>query len=175
MRDVVARLDLPAINEALIAVENDWPRIDAELARLKIGRKDPFTALLRGNMLSAYAYLNQLLEQGIAPHSDASLEHLLLLNERVHYGTDAGLRAQYRAAIAATVAKFNRNIEPILDWHERHMRHGNNPYKLAAETYVSIVGQPQLFVEGNHRSGALIASWINLYAGLPRPGRTVRR
>jgi hypothetical protein len=63
-----------------------------------------------------------------------------------------------------TVAKFNRNIEPILDWHERHTRHRNNPYKLAAETFVSIVGQPQPFVEGNHRTGALIAS---LYAGLP--------
>jgi hypothetical protein len=167
MRDVVARLDLPAINEALTAVENDWPRIDAELARLKIGRKDPFTAFLRTNMMSAYAYLDQLLVQGIAPLSDASLEHLLGLNERVHYGTEAGLRVQYQAAITATVEKFIVNIKPILDWHERHRRHGNNPYKLAAETYVSIVGQPQLFVEGNHRTGALIASWINLYSGLP--------
>jgi hypothetical protein len=136
MRDVVARLDLPAINEALTAVESDWPRIDAELARLKIGRKDPFTAFLRANMMSAYAYLDQLLVQGIAPFSDASLEHLLGLNERVHYGTDAGLRVQYQAAITATVEKFIVNIEPILDWHERHRRHGNNPYKLAAETYV---------------------------------------
>ena len=167
IRAVVARLDLPAINEALIAVETDWPRIDAELARLKIGRKDPFTAFLRANMLSGYAYLDQLLEQGIAPLSDASREHLLLLNERVHYGTDAGLRAEYDAAIVATAEKFNVNIDPILHWHQRHTRHGNNPYKLAAETYVSIVGQPQLFVEGNHRTGALIASWINLYAGLP--------
>ena len=108
-----------------------------------------------------------MLEQGVAPLSDGSLEHLLRLNEHVHYGTDPGLRAQYQAAIVATEEKFNVNIEPILDWHERHTRHGNNPYKLAAETYVSIVGQPQLFVEGNHRTGALIASWINLYAGLP--------
>src|SRR5215471_1169463 len=107
MRNVVARLDLPAINEALTAVENDWPRIDAELARLKIGRKDPFPAFLRANMLSAYAYLDQLLEQGIAPLSDASLEHPLGLNERVHYGTDTGLRAQYQAAIIATEEKFN--------------------------------------------------------------------
>jgi hypothetical protein len=167
MRDVVARIDLPAINEALTAVENDWPRIAAELKRLKIGQKDPFTAFLRGNMLSAYAYLDQLLQRGIPPLSDASLEHLLVLNERVHYGTDSGLRAESRAAIVATAEKFNVNIDPILDWYRRHTRHGNNPYKLAAETYVSIVGQPQLFLEGNHRTGALIASWINLHAGLP--------
>jgi hypothetical protein len=56
--------------------------------------KDPFTAFPRANMLSAYAYLDQLLEQGIAPLSDASLEHLLGLNERVHYGTNVGVRAR---------------------------------------------------------------------------------
>jgi hypothetical protein len=162
-----ARLNLSAISQALIAVERDWPRIQAELVRLKIGRKDPFKGFMRANMLSAYAYLDQLLEEGIAPLSDASLEHLLEVNQRVHYGTDSGLCAQYQAAIIATEEKFNGNIEPILDWYDRHARHGDNPYKLATETYVSIVGQPQLFVEGNHRTGALIASWINLYVGLP--------
>jgi hypothetical protein len=167
MREVVARLNLPAINEALTAVEHDWPRINAELARLKIGQKDPFTSFLRTNMLSAYAYLDELLERSIAPLSDSSLEHLVLLNQRVHYGTDAELSAQHHAAIVATIEKFNMNIEPIVDWHARHARHADNPYKLAAETYVSIVGQPQLFIEGNHRTGSLIASWINLYAGLP--------
>jgi len=53
MRNMVVRLALDAINEALIAVENDFRRIDAELARRKIGRKDPFTAFLRGKMLPA--------------------------------------------------------------------------------------------------------------------------
>jgi hypothetical protein len=48
-----------------------------------------------------------------------------------------------------------------------HTRRGDHPYKLAAEAYLSIVGQPQLFTEGNHRTGSLIASWINLHAGYP--------
>jgi hypothetical protein len=99
--------------------------------------------------------------------SDASLEHLLVLNQRVHYGVDLGLMAQHLPAIIATTEKFNANIEPIIEWHHRHAARGDHPYKLAAETYVSIVGQPQLFLEGNHRTGALIASWVNLYAGLP--------
>jgi hypothetical protein len=37
----------------------------------------------------------------------------------------------------------------------------------AAETHVSVFGYPQLFIEDNHRTGSLIASWINLDAGFP--------
>ena len=164
---MVARLDLFRIGEALLDVERDWPRIDAELVRLKIGRKDPFTAFIRGNMLSAYTYLDLLVATRIEPLSDESLHHLLVLNHRVHYGVDQTLMAQHMPAIVATTEKFNVNIEPIVNWHHRHAAQGDHPSKLAAETYVSIVGQPQLFIEGNHRTGALIASWINLHAGLP--------
>ncbi len=163
----MARLDLCGIGEALLKVERDWPRIDAELVRLKIGRKDPFTAFLRDNMLSAYAYLDWLVAKRVEPLSDKSLEHLLVLNQRVHYGVDRALMSQHLPAIVATTDKFNTNIEPIVHWYTRHAARGDHPSKLAAETYVSIVGQPQLFIEGNHRTGALIASWINLHAGLP--------
>jgi hypothetical protein len=164
---VVVRLDLCGIGDALLGVEREWPRIDAQLVRLKIGRKDPFTAFLRGNMLSAYGYLDWLVSTGIEPLSDDSLEHLVTLNHRVHYGVDEMLMAQHVSAVIATTEKFNMNIAPIIHWYERHAAQADHPCKLAAETYVSIVGQPQLFVEGNHRTGALIASWINLNAGLP--------
>jgi len=164
---VGTRLDLHRISNALVQVERDWPRIDAELVRWKIRRKDPFTAFLRDNMLSAYTYLDWLVAVDIEPFSDASLEHLLVLNQRVHYGVDEELMAQHHSALVATTDKFNAHIEPIVEWYQRHAARGDHPYKLAAETYVSIVGQPQLFIEGNHRTGALIASWINLNAGLP--------
>jgi hypothetical protein len=161
------RLDLAAIDGALLEVECAWPRIDAELQRLHIGRKDPFTAVLRGNMLSAYAYLDELLAENVTPFSPVGIEHMLVLNDRVHYGTDAALMAEFASAIATNAEKFDDYIEPIAAWYWRHSAQGDHPCKLAAETYVSIVGHPQLFVEGNHRTGALIASWINLDAGLP--------
>jgi hypothetical protein len=148
-------------------VERAWPRIDAELRRLHIGRKDPFTAVLRANMLSAYAYLDSLLAGGVTPFSPAGFDHMLSLNERVHYGTDAALTTEYAAAIEANSEKFNAQIEPIANWYWKHAAQGDHPCKMAAETYVSIVGQPQLFMEGNHRTGSLIASWINLEAGYP--------
>jgi len=161
------RLDLCEIDGALLEVERAWPRIDARLQQLRIGRKDPFTAVLRGNMLSAYAYLDELLASEIAPFSPACFDHMLVLNDRVHYGTDAALMAEFASAIESNVEKFNDHIEPIAAWYWKHADQGDHPCKLAAETYVSIVGQPQLFIEGNHRTGSLIASWINLYAGFP--------
>jgi hypothetical protein len=164
---LIYRLDLCEIDGALLEVERDWPRIDAELQRLHIGRKDPFTAVLRNNMLSAYAYLDQLLAQNIAPFSPACFDHMLTLNDRVHYGTDTALMAEFATAIESNVDKFNAQIDPIANWYWRHAGQKDHPYKLAAETYVSIVGEPQLFIEGNHRTGSLIANWINLYAGYP--------
>ncbi|MBV9580894.1 MAG: hypothetical protein JO057_20120 [Chloroflexi bacterium] len=161
------RLDLCEIDGALLEVERAWPDIDAELQRLKIGRKDPFTSVLHSNMLSAYAYLDELVARDIAPFSPASFEHMLVLNDRVHYGMNRALMAEFASAIDANAEKFNTQIEPIAAWYAKHAGQGDHPCKLAAETYVSIVGQPQLFIEGNHRTGSLIASWINLYNGHP--------
>lgn len=161
------RLDLQAIGAALGQVEQDWPRIDSELQRLHIGRKDPFSAFLCHNMLSAYAYLDDLLVAHVAPAAKDGIEHMLALNNRVHYGTDRQLMAEFAPAIAANAEKFYANVEPIAAWIWKHATKGDHPYKVAAETYVSILGRPQLFVEGNHRTGSLIASWINLNAGYP--------
>jgi hypothetical protein len=164
---LILRLDLCEIDGALLEVERSWPHIDAELQRLHIGRKDPFTTVLRNNMLSAYAFLDELLAKNIEPFSAPCFDYMLTLNDRVHYGTDTALMAEFATAIESNVEKFNAQIETLANWYWRHARQGDHAYKLAAETYVSIVGEPQLFIEGNHRTGSLIASWINLYAGYP--------
>ena len=160
-----ARLDLRAIDGALREVQEAWPRIDDELERLGIGRKDPFTARLRGHLVSAYALLDELVARRVAPFSADADAHLLALNNRVHYGTDRALRAEYAAAIAATAAQVQAQVAPLADWYRKHARAGDHASKLAAETYVAVLGRPQLFVEGNHRTGAVLASWIHLDAG----------
>jgi hypothetical protein len=165
---VSVRLNLVEIARSLQRVEDEWQSIDALLRRSGIGRKDPFTAVLRENMLSAYAYLDDLLSESVEPlGDDDGIEQLLALNERVHYGIDRRLRTEFAPAIEATSEKVFTNVEPVYAWHKTHAQRGDHPYKLAAETYVSIVGQPQLFIEGNHRTGSLIASWINMHAGYP--------
>jgi hypothetical protein len=164
---VSPRLDLKAVEAALENVERQWPQIDAELDRQRIGRKDPFSAFLRGNMVTAYSLLDDLVSRHVHPFSRDGIGQMLMLNNRVHYGSDPVLMAEFASAIDANTTKFYDNIEPIIAWYERHARRGDHPLKLAAEAYVSILGYPQLFIEGNHRTGSLIASWINLHAGFP--------
>jgi hypothetical protein len=162
------RLNLEAIDASLKTVEQHWTEIDDELDLRGIGRKDtPFTATIRMRMMSAYSYLDSLLAQQIAPFSKESIEHMLVLNERVHYGTDQQLIDEYSKAIKATAEKFHQQIGPIQNWYKQHTKRGNHPLKIAAEIYVSILGYPQLYIEGNHRTGSLIANWITVYNGFP--------
>ena len=160
------RLHLENIASSLQTVEMHWREIDDELDRRGIGRKDtPFNAVVKMRMMSAYRYLDVLLSQHIPPFSAQSIEPMLLLNHRVHYGTDQHLLAEYVKAVEATAEKFYHHIEPIQQWYEQHKKRGKHPLKVAAEIYVSILGYPQLYIEGNHRTGSLIANWISVYHG----------
>jgi hypothetical protein len=171
MQDNIARpqpgrLNLERIDAALRTVEEHWLQIDDELDARGIGRKDtPFTEIIRMRMLSAYAYLDDVLAQQMPPFSAESIVHMLTLNHRVHYGTDQQLMTEYSRALQATADKFYQHIGPILAWYEHHRKRGDHPLKIAAEIYVSILGYPQLYVEGNHRTGTLVADWINVYYG----------
>src|SRR5437868_5465717 len=58
------RLNLERIDASLKTVEEHWQQIDDELDLRGIGRKDTlFTATVRMRVLSAYEYLDALLEQ----------------------------------------------------------------------------------------------------------------
>jgi len=161
-------LNLNLIESSLVEVQDHWPEIDDELDRLGIGRKDiPFDPVLRERMVIAYSYLNQLIINGIKPFSRESLSHMLELNNLVLYGADQQLRDEYKKALKVTEKKFNQQIGVVRDWYHKHDKRGDSPTKLAAEVYVGILGAPQVFIEGNHRAGCLIASWINLASNLP--------
>jgi len=161
------RFNLEAVDASLKTVELHWTQIDDELDRRGIGRKDTFDDVVRMRMMSAFSYLDDLLSRQIPPFSTASIEPMLLLNHRVHYGTDRQLYSEYATAREATEEKFRQHIEPIQHWYEQHMQQGDHPLKIAAEIYVSILGYPQLYIEGNHRTGSLIADWISVYHGFP--------
>lgn len=160
------QLNLAEINNSLLRVEKNWAEIDDNLAKLRIGKKDvPFNKELRERMMSAYAYLNPLLLRHVEPFSESSLDKMLELNHLVHFGSDNSLRLEYHAAVLASNDKFYKNIGVISSWYKKHKEHKDHPLKIAAEIYVGTVGYPQLFIEGNHRTGSIIASWINMYHG----------
>jgi hypothetical protein len=152
---------------SLLDVEKSWKKIDDELELEKLGRRDTFDYITRGRMMDAYKHLDMLLTRGVEPFSKEGIPEILELNNLVHYGHDLPLRLEYNRAIVANSEKFAEVIVPIEKWYRKHMKGEPHPLKVAAEVYVSVLGFPQLFIEGNHRTGNLISNWISMYYGHP--------
>jgi hypothetical protein len=161
------RFDLANVDKALFKVQENWEKINNQLEHEKLGKRDTFNNVIRGHMMDAYRYLNGLLEEGVEPFSKEGVSEILELNNIVHYGFDTTSRLEFNSAIEANSEKFTENIEPIEKWYRKHMKGTPHPLKVAAEVYVAALGFPQLFIEGNHRTGNLIANWISMYYGHP--------
>jgi prophage maintenance system killer protein len=155
------RLELDRIEASLRAVQRDFEKLNEEL----LMRREPLTDQIIGNLLEGYAYVDQLLEDGVEVFSPSGLDHILELNHIVLCGSNESVRLEYGPHLLETRRRFADGIGEIADWYER--KRGKSAYRRAAGTYVLSVSQPQLFLEGNHRTGALVASYILVQEGLP--------
>jgi hypothetical protein len=94
---------------------------------------------------------------------------LLELNHVVLCGLDPAIRKEHRQHLEATTRRFydqeGFDIGDILAWYQKHAH--ETPWKRAAGVYVRILSQPQLYIEGNHRTGALIMSYLLARDGQP--------
>lgn len=158
------RPDLKRIEESYNQVLKNWKKIDDDLDLKKVGRKDtPFDETLMQNMLLAWDYIDYFIRK-----KDYSLlsvrggAAMLEVNHRVHYGVDDTLRYEYRKAIEATAEKFARQVTPIRKYYRQKTKKNASAYRVASEIYIAILGMPQLYIEGNHRSGSIVSSWVNL-------------
>ncbi len=163
----ILKFNLQNVERSLLEVERNWKKIDDDLDHEKLGRRDTFDSIIRGKMMDAYGYIDTLLRDRVEPFSNEGIPEIMELNNLVHYGHDLTLRMEYNRAILANLEKFSENIVPIEKWYRRHMKGEPHPLKVAAEVYVSVLGFPQLFIEGNHRTGNLISNWISMYYGQP--------
>jgi hypothetical protein len=158
------RLHLARIEDELRDVQRHFPAINAALNC----RRDDFTDTVRQNMLSAYEFLDAVVGDDLDFFRDEGLEALLQLNHLVLLGRGYDARA-FGQHITLTRRQFfdnfRRYVKPIRLWYLKHAT--ENPYKVASQVYVGVLSQPQLYQEGNHRAGALIASGILLQNGCP--------
>lgn len=158
------RLHLGRIDDELSDVQRHFPAINAVLNC----RRDDFSDGVRRNMLAAYEFLDVIIEDRLDLFSDKGLEALLQLNHLVLLGKGYDPRA-FSKHIAVTRQQFFPNflryVKPIRRWYRKHET--ANPYKVAAQVYVGVLSQPQLYQEGNHRTGSLIASGILMQNGCP--------
>ena len=157
-------LHVGRIGDELLDVQRHFPAINAALT----SRRDDFTDAVRRQMLSAYEFLDAMVADDLDLFSPEGLEALLQLNHLVLLGRGYDPR-EFRKHISTTrqqfFGNFQRYVKPIRRWYRKHGT--ESPYKVASQVYVGVLSQPQLFQEGNHRTGSLIASGILLQNGRP--------
>jgi hypothetical protein len=158
------RLHLGRIEDELRDVQRHFPAIN----RVLNCRRDDFSDTVRQNMLTAYEFLDAVVADELDLFSDQGLEALLQLNHLVLLGRGYD-RHTFDRHITVTrrqfFANFRQYVKPIQRWYRKHET--ENPYKIGSQVYVGVLSQPQLFQEGNHRTGSLIASAILLQNGCP--------
>ena len=113
-------------------------------------------------MLAGYAIVDDILARRVDLFAYGHSAVWLELNKLVLCGQDQRPAARLRQAPEATEAKFYGGEEPgigaIVEWYKRHRK--DSPWQRAAGVYVRVLSEPQLYIEGNHRTGALIMSYI---------------
>jgi hypothetical protein len=152
------RLNLQAIEYSLRAVQQEFPKINEQLR----SRRDSMTDEVLDNMMSGYAFVDWAIADDTDLLDPQCVAGLLELNHIVLCGREADSRQEHHRHIQATAQQFYTqdefNINDILRWHRDHAY--ESAWKRAAGVYVRILSQPQLYIEGNHRTGALLMSYI---------------
>lgn len=151
-------INLPAIERALRDLQRAFPRINTEL----LDRRDPLDDEVVINMLEGYATVDRLIREGVDIFKMGHLHYWLELNAIVLCGSDAAVKSRHHRLIEATEARFyeqpNGGIGEIIEWYALNLH--KSVWRRAAGVYIRILSDPQLFVEGNHRTGALIMSYL---------------
>ena len=151
------------------AVEESLRRLQRFPARKLGSARDPLDDRVVGNLLAGYAFVDDLVAEGVDALAMGQLRHLLEMNTLVLCGADLGRRRQYARHLQATERRFYEEpgggVEDLVEWHARHRR--EPAAVIAAGAALRILSKPQLFVEGNHRTAALVMSYFLLRADHP--------
>jgi hypothetical protein len=152
------RLNLKAIEWSLREVQREFPKINAELQ----SRRDSMTDEVLDNVLTGYAFVDWAVRDDTDLLNPRYVAGLLELNHIVLCGRDPNERREHRKHVQATTERFYTQVEfnigDILRWYRDHKC--ESAWKRAAGIYVRLLSQPQLYIEGNHRTGALIMSYV---------------
>jgi hypothetical protein len=154
-------LDICKIQESLLDVQKNFSTINTQLTM----HREPLKDKIIERMVLGYSYLNELTRRDVDIFSKEGLSELTELNYIVHYGHDAELRFEGHKNIIATRDRFYKHIKNISKWYDSNI--DESGWKRASGVYVRILSGPQLFIEGNHRTGNLIMDYILLRDGLP--------
>jgi len=153
------------VEVSLRRVQREFDRINPRLS----ARRDPLTDPVVDNMLAGYAKIDAFVAEDIDLFALGQSKHLLELNTLVLCGASPERRETYARHIEANERRFydhrHGGVRDLIEWHARHERQA--AWRRAAGVYIRVLTKPQLFIEGNHRTGALLMSYVLLRSGLP--------
>jgi prophage maintenance system killer protein len=159
------RVDLAAVDASLRYLQREFG-LEAEDAA---AARDPMDDRVIDNMVAGYAYVDTLVAAGVNVLAMGHHKDLLEMNTIVLCGTSAARRAEYAGHIEATEQRFYEEreggIRDLVEWYQIH--DNESTWDRAAGAYVRMLSKPQLFIEGNHRTGALLMSYILVRDGQP--------
>lgn len=159
------RLNLSAIEDSLRAVQRDFARINASLK----ARRDPLDDFVLENMLAGYRCVDDALATGIDLFEIGNSGRLLELNKIVLCGPDRVDHDCDQTHLKATEQHFyganGGGVGDLMEWLAMHRK--EKVWRRAAGFFTQMLAQPQLFIEGNHRTGALLMSYIFANVGHP--------
>jgi hypothetical protein len=156
-------LDLEAIEASLREVQENFSFINSRLG----DPREPFDRLALENMRLGYALIDRMIENKVDLFSFGQLRAFLELNALVLCGQDDQVRLDSMPHLVATTFFDNLDggIRDVVEWRALHA--SESVWIRAAGVYIRMLSEPQLFIEGNHRTGALVMSYILARDGKP--------
>lgn len=158
-------LDLAAIEASLREVAQQFAHSNPHLAC----QRDSFDDVAVNHMLAGYAFIDELIERKVDLFAFGQLSLFLELNALVLCGRDEQMRSEAARHLSATDKHFFDNVDggirDIIEWHALHA--DESPWMRAAGVYIRMMSEPELFIEGNHRTGALVMSYLLVRGGQP--------
>jgi hypothetical protein len=161
----VSVLNLVAIDAALRDLQQVFPEINKSL----FDRRDPLDDEVVANMLEGYQLVDQLVTDRIDIFALGQLKHWLKLNAVVLCGTKAIDEQIHQSMLRATEVRFydepGGGVRDVMEWYARNL--DETVWRRSAGVFNRVLSEPQLFFEGNHRTGALIMSYLLAREGKP--------
>jgi prophage maintenance system killer protein len=161
----VGILNIAAIEANFRELQATFPEINQSL----LEPRDPLDDDVVSNLLAGYAMVDRLVDENIDILAMGNLHYWLKLNATVLCGDDPNVMARHSRLVTATEARFynqpDGGIRDIMDWYARN--EGKSVWRRAAGVFIRILSEPQLFIEGNHRTGAMIMSYLLAREGRP--------
>ncbi len=157
------RLDIEVIRARLLDTQKHFKKINATLA---VKRKPPTDEVVE-NLVAGYAKIDyyllnkiDLFEMGHS-HLILELNHIVLYHStNISFEED---KSQFKATKRHFYEAKSGGIGSLMEYLALNKR--ADIWKRAAGLFTHVLTQPQLFLEGNHRTGSLIMSYILMSEG----------